>query len=297
MQIDWLTVAAQIVNFLVLVWLLQHFLYGPITKAMQRREARIADRLDDAEKKRKAAEEEARSYREKQEELEEARNELMREARDAAAEKRRTLEHDARAEIDERKRGWLEQLAAERRSFAEDLRRRSADAFYAVARRALGDLADAELEAQIVRSFMRQLDTLDDETLEKIKAAVGKDGDVVVESRFALDSKLERQLTRAVHERFGSDLDVDYQKAEGLDVGIALVAGSQQVAWTIDHYLDDLERAVDEELSRVTAELTEQDSAEAETAREADTGREDEARPRREPAQEKEAEQQEEAGR
>ena len=44
MQIDWITVAAQIVNFLILVWLLQHFLYGPITRAMQRREQRIAER-------------------------------------------------------------------------------------------------------------------------------------------------------------------------------------------------------------------------------------------------------------
>ena len=48
MQIDWLTVAAQIVNFLVLVWLLQRFLYGPITRAMARRETRIEDRLADA---------------------------------------------------------------------------------------------------------------------------------------------------------------------------------------------------------------------------------------------------------
>ena len=48
MQIDWLTVAAQIINFLVLIWLLQRFLYRPITNAMARREARIEERLSDA---------------------------------------------------------------------------------------------------------------------------------------------------------------------------------------------------------------------------------------------------------
>ncbi len=42
MQIDWVTVAAQIVNFLVLVWLLKRFLYGPIMRAMAR--ARGPDR-------------------------------------------------------------------------------------------------------------------------------------------------------------------------------------------------------------------------------------------------------------
>jgi F-type H+-transporting ATPase subunit b len=256
MQIDWLTVGAQIVNFLVLVWLLQHFLYGPIIRAMDRREQRIADRLREAEAKHEAAEEEARAYRDKQAALERQRKELLEEARDAAAEERRSLEQQARDEVAERKHGWLEQLAAERRSFTDDLRRRSADAFYAVARRALGELADAELETQIVHTFIRQLGKLDDETLEKLKAGAGADdGHVVVESRFALDSNLKRQLTRTIHDRLGSDLPVDYRETEGLDVGITLAAGSQHVAWSIGHFLDDLERAVDDELARETAAL------------------------------------------
>ena len=43
MSIDWFTFTAQILNFLVLVWLLTHFLYQPITKAMQERQQKIAD--------------------------------------------------------------------------------------------------------------------------------------------------------------------------------------------------------------------------------------------------------------
>ena len=63
MQIDWLTVAAQIVNFLALVWLLQRFLYRPITEAMARREARIEARLAEAKAARQDAEAEARRVR------------------------------------------------------------------------------------------------------------------------------------------------------------------------------------------------------------------------------------------
>ena len=43
MQIDWVTVVAQMINFLVLVYLLKRFLYGPIVKAMERREHAIAE--------------------------------------------------------------------------------------------------------------------------------------------------------------------------------------------------------------------------------------------------------------
>ena len=44
-MINWFTVVAQIVNFLILIWLLQRFLYAPITDAMARREERIQSRM------------------------------------------------------------------------------------------------------------------------------------------------------------------------------------------------------------------------------------------------------------
>ena len=51
MLIDWFTVVAQIVNFLVLVALLKHFLYGRLVEAIDAREKRIAARLAEADEK------------------------------------------------------------------------------------------------------------------------------------------------------------------------------------------------------------------------------------------------------
>ena len=45
MLIDWFTVSAQVVNFLILVWLLKRFLYRPILNAIDAREKRIAKEL------------------------------------------------------------------------------------------------------------------------------------------------------------------------------------------------------------------------------------------------------------
>ena len=58
MLIDWFTVIAQIVNFLVLVYLLKRFLYKPIIKAMDGREQRIAGRLEEADKREEEARQE-----------------------------------------------------------------------------------------------------------------------------------------------------------------------------------------------------------------------------------------------
>ena len=77
MLIDWFTVAAQIFNFLILVALLKHFLYGRIINAMDRREARITSRLQDAEEKKKLAEEEAAEYNQKIQDFNVQREEMF----------------------------------------------------------------------------------------------------------------------------------------------------------------------------------------------------------------------------
>ena len=46
MLINWFTVGAQVLNFIVLVWLLKRFLYGPVLNAIEAREKRVAAELN-----------------------------------------------------------------------------------------------------------------------------------------------------------------------------------------------------------------------------------------------------------
>ena len=62
MLINWFTVVAQIVNFLILVFLLKYFLYDRVIRAMDQREQRIQQRLQEAEEKKQEAEQEAEAY-------------------------------------------------------------------------------------------------------------------------------------------------------------------------------------------------------------------------------------------
>ncbi|MGO8820022.1 MAG: F0F1 ATP synthase subunit B, partial [Desulfomonilaceae bacterium] len=63
MLIDWFTVIAQIINFLILVFLLKRFLFDKITGAMDERERKISSTLDDANSTKRLAAEEAERYR------------------------------------------------------------------------------------------------------------------------------------------------------------------------------------------------------------------------------------------
>ncbi len=247
MQIDWLTVAAQTVNFLVLVWLLQRFLYGPITRAMANREARIAARLSDAEARQAAADREAETCRAQQAALEAAREQMLREAREAAASERKALEQEARDAVEARKQEWLQHLASERETVLRNLRQRSTEAFYKLARRALDDLAGARLEEQLALSFARQLAGLDDASAARIAAGAG--GRVRIRSRFELDAEARQQITSAVRQRFDPATEVEFATDADLACGVVLEADSRRLSWSLQSYLDGFEAAVEKELA------------------------------------------------
>ena len=86
MLINWFTVLAQAVNFLLLIYLLKRFLYGPILKAMNAREKRISDRLNDAEAARQKALTRAQESAKERQAFENSKEALLADARIAVQE-------------------------------------------------------------------------------------------------------------------------------------------------------------------------------------------------------------------
>lgn len=241
MQIDWITVSAQIVNFLVLVWLLRHFLYQPVMRAMARREAHIEQRLSEASQREQRADARARNYDDMSAELERRREQMLAGARDNAEEQRKALLEAARDDVAEMRRSWEQQIREEQQEFLRALRRQAAETVQTIARRALADLADADLEAQVLHAFIGRLEVLDRETRAEFAASAEP---VQVRSAFALDSATRAHLTRTIHDHLGAGLDVDYVHSPELICGIELSSAGRRLSWNLADYLDELsERA------------------------------------------------------
>ena len=100
MLIDWFTVLAQVVNFLILVWLLKRFLYRPILDAIDAREKRIAKELADADAKKAEAQKERDEFQHKNEEFDQQRAALLSKATDEAKAERQRLLDEARKAAD-----------------------------------------------------------------------------------------------------------------------------------------------------------------------------------------------------
>lgn len=247
MQIDWLTVAAQVVNFLVLVWLLQRFLYRPITSAMARREERIETRLSEAKAAREEVEAEASRLREQQQALEASREEMLSEARQEADALRARLEDDIHEEMEAKRSQWQAHLEDEREAFAARLRQRAGHQVIDIVGRVLEDYAGSDLAGQVAGTFADRLAALDADEREKLSAAASRaQGPARVESSVALKPAVRGQVTRAIHECIAQDIEVEYREDDDLLLGIRLTIGEQTVEWSAARFLHRLETTLDE---------------------------------------------------
>lgn len=253
MSVDWITVIAQVINFLILVWLLKRFLYRPVIEAMQRREQRIAERLTSADQRESDAEQARQRFESEQARLAEQRSNLLEEARSEVERQKKEWLDEARAEIQTQRDKWHRQIQEEQTEFLAHVRRRGAETLMTLMNQALGDLADQNLESAILSRFLTQLNNLEDEDLVRL---VGDSTRLTVRSRFDLGTDDRNRLTRQLHDRIGRTVEIEYERAPELIGGIELVGDGQRLSWNLSSYMDSLNDRIAEMLSPSAAIAT-----------------------------------------
>ncbi|MGC9451362.1 MAG: F0F1 ATP synthase subunit delta [Oceanipulchritudo sp.] len=250
MLIDWFTVGAQVLNFLILVWLMKRFLYKPILNAIDAREKRIARELADADAKRAEAEKERAAFQLKNEEFDGQRAaRLSQVAEEAKAEHKHLLE-EARKAADALSAQRRESLAIDARNLNQAVTRRAQDEVFAIARRALSDLASTSLEERMGAVFTRRLHELSGEAKHVLSEALQTAAEpALLRSAFDLPADQRAAIQNALNETFSADVRVRFETAPDLVSGIELSSNGRKVAWSIAAYLKSLEKAVGELLS------------------------------------------------
>ncbi len=249
MLIDWFTVGAQVLNFLILVWLLKRFLYKPILNAIDAREARIRKERADADAIRTAAELARDDFQKKATAFDQDRAALLQKATDEAASERQRLMTEAQAAADILTAKRAKSLQTEAQTLDKALTSRAQDEVFAIARMALKDLADASLEDRMVEVFTRQIKGFKDQPHSYLSEAIRTASDpIVVRSAFDLTQAQRAAIQSALHDAFSIDVALQFETAPELICGIELTVGGQKLAWSISDYLVSLKSGVDEVL-------------------------------------------------
>jgi F-type H+-transporting ATPase subunit b len=247
MLIDWFTVGAQALNFIILVWLLKRFLYKPILNAVDAREKRIAAELADADTKKAEAQKERDEFRHKNEEFDQNRAALLSKATDEAKAERQRLLDDARKAADALSAKRQETLRSDAHNLSQAIRRRTQQEVFAIARKALTDLATTSLEERMGEVFTRRLRTMDGKAKESLAEALKTTSEpALMRSAFDLPAEQRTAIQKALNETFSAEVRVRFETAPDMVSGIELTTNGQKVAWSIADYLSSLEKCVGE---------------------------------------------------
>jgi F-type H+-transporting ATPase subunit b len=248
--INWFTVIAQIVNFLVLVYLLKRFLYKPIIRAMDEREKRLAGQLAEAEKRENEARQEQERQQVMNQELESRREGLLGQMKEDVETQRKELVGQARHQVDAVRANWIEALEREKEAFLQDLRERTGKYTYAVARRVLTDLANVDLEHQMVRVFIERLKNLGQEEKEALRASIDTSKPIVkVTSAFEIPQDRSQEIAHVLQAYLSEPIDLQLSTSSDVIGGIELKAQGHKIAWSLRDYLEGLETTFAEALT------------------------------------------------
>lgn len=244
MLIDWFTVIAQIINFLVLVYLLKRFLYGPIIMAMDERAKKIALSLEGARKKKDEANLEAKDYRRKNREFDEHREEMFSQIKEEADVRRKNLINEARNQVDAGRTRWYEAIRKEKESFLQDLRRRAGKQTCAISRRVLKDMANVDLEDHIIHIFIERLLSLNKNEIKALKKSIHQlPQKIRVRSAFEIPKKMAGKVIEVLRNQANGHVDVQFEVSPDIICGIELKFPGSKISWNMDDYLKTLEES------------------------------------------------------
>ncbi|MEO7917123.1 MAG: DUF2934 domain-containing protein [Dokdonella sp.] len=247
MLIDWFTVGAQALNFIILVWVLKHFLYKPILNAIDAREKLIATELADAAAKKAEAQRDRDEFQHKNEAFEQQRAGLLSKATDEVKAERQRLLDEARKAADALSAKRHEALKADAHNLVQAISRRTQQEVFAIARKTLTDLATTSLEERLAAVFTRRLCEMDAPGKERMGAALKSASEPgLVRSAFDLPAQQRATIEHAINETFSADIHLRFETAPDLVSGIELTTNGQKIAWSIADYLASLEKGVEE---------------------------------------------------
>ncbi len=225
------TIIAQILNFAVLIFLLNKFLYKPVLKTMEKRRSNIKQKIEETEKKLQESDKLKEDYLNKLKEVEKE-NVILRKQAIEDVKKFKELElQKAKDDISIKKDKFNDYLQLEQKNLIENFNDNLADMFIEYSNNILKVIANSNLQNEIVNSFIEKLNGL---TSDKINSINELNLDTIY---ILSNSDLNEEERKLIHDSLISKglifKNIEYSIDKKLILGIELRARSYVLSWNV----------------------------------------------------------------
>lgn len=236
MELNWSTFILEIINFLILVWLLARFLYRPVMNVINERRREIQQKLEQAEAVHNDAEALKRNYENRLLEWEGEKSAALKQLHEEVANERRRLleelQHDLEQERE--KAGILNrrQMQEEKRIMEKQALQQGA----AFTGKLLTRLANPALEMRLIDVVIEDLDTLDAAKQNLLIESFGKKGKgITITSAFPLTGENRKKIEQKLKAVIGKSISCTCKQDPELIAGLRIRIG----AWLLQANLRD----------------------------------------------------------
>jgi F-type H+-transporting ATPase subunit b len=241
MNINWFTVIAQLLNFLLLVGLLKRFLYKPILNAIEERERKIESQLKEAELKKQEATTEQEEFHRKKQEIELARADMLSKSQAAAEEVRIQLMDEAREEIITLKNKWKDSFLKEQNEMNQQISDKIHQEVFWLTQKILIEISSRDLNEGIAEHLLQQLQSMNEVDRSKLLNAMSKtEQPVIVRSSEELSSEI-RDRFKSQFDSLGKQLNIQFEIDPSLIGGLEILMTGFQISWNFRDYLASIE--------------------------------------------------------
>lgn len=231
MEMNWTTFILEMVNFLVLVWILKRFLYEPVLNVIAERQSRIQESLEQARLSQQQAEQVRTQYENRLAEWQvEKQTALEAFQRDTELQRKQAMDElqQSLAAVREKTRVVEERQLHELQEHQE---REALELGARFAARLLEALAGPELESRILTLFGEQFTKLSEPEVVALKRALqGNHHNIRVTSAYPLHQTQRQSLEQMLHQRLGDNIRCRFDEDPELIAGVRLSLGD----WLLD---------------------------------------------------------------
>lgn len=240
MKFDIGTFIFQVINFVVLLFILKRLLYRPVREMLQRRRDIVEETMRSAEEARNEALELKERHRREVEMLQGEHEQMLQKMKEEAFEERKRLLADAQQEaaaLIGREQALFE---GEKNRFEAELKNHAVEAAAVFSSRMLRDIVDEELHLGIWRKFLDQLEPLASDLGERCPAK----GSVEVDLRtaFALPDAALEELRSILESHLSRQVLLNATTSNDLIAGVVLRACDLVYDFSLSGQVEDLRR-------------------------------------------------------
>ena len=218
MKFSWWTFALQVVNFLVLVWLLRRFLFKPVSAIVARRKEEIGRTLADASAERQKATDLRQELAAERAGIEAERQKAREEQREGLAAERARMVEEARAQATEILGQARKRIEEERAVVGEELFARTVQLAGLLAEQLLRDLALPSIEKPFLARVLDYLDRLPEHERAGLGSQLGGN-DLLVTTAHVLGPDEETEWRNQLQKRIANGGSIKFRADPALIAG------------------------------------------------------------------------------